>query len=149
MSELVNLPLISCNLQSGFLRVIGKGNKERLVPFGPAATEAIETYLERSRPQILKGKRSSHLFVTGRAKPMTRMRFWQIISQSATAAGIKKTISPHMLRHSFATHLLANGADLRAVQLMLGHSDIATTQIYTHIDQDRLKSVHRSFHPRG
>ena len=149
VSELIGLPLNSCNLTAGFLRVFGKGNKERLVPFGVAAKDVIETYLERSRPLILKGRRSNYLFVTGQAKPMTRVRFWQIISETASASGINKTISPHMLRHSFATHLLANGADLRAVQLMLGHADIATTQIYTHIDQDRLKSIHRSFHPRG
>ncbi|NNK96366.1 MAG: tyrosine-type recombinase/integrase, partial [Desulfobacterales bacterium] len=119
------------------------------VPFGMVAKDAIETYLERSRPLILKGRRSNYLFITGQAKPMTRVRFWQIIAETASASGISKTISPHMLRHSFATHLLANGADLRAVQLMLGHADIATTQIYTQIDQDRLKSIHRSFHPRG
>lgn len=149
VSELVNLPLNSCNLTAGFLRVLGKGNKERLVPFGGPATDAVQSYLDRSRPLILKGRRCSYLFVTGRAQPMTRMRFWQIISETATAAGIYKAISPHMMRHSFATHLLANGADLRSVQLMLGHADIATTQIYTHIDQDRLKSIHRSFHPRS
>lgn len=149
VSELVGLHLNSCNLMAGFLRVTGKGNKERLVPFGQTAREEIESYLEHCRPLILKGRRCNYLFVTGRAKPMTRMRFWQIISETARTAGIRKAISPHTLRHSFATHLLANGADLRAVQLMLGHADIATTQIYTHIDQDRLKSVHRSFHPRG
>ena len=149
VSELVNLPVNSCNLTAGFLRVIGKGNKERLVPFGNVAISAIEKYLAHSRPAILNGKRSSYLFITNRTKPMTRMRFWQILSQTASVSGIRKKISPHMLRHSFATHLLANGADLRAVQLMLGHADIATTQIYTHIDQDRLKSIHRSFHPRG
>lgn len=149
VSELVNLPLNSCNLTAGFLRVLGKGNKERLVPFGGPATDAVQSYLDRSRPLILKGRRCSYLFVTGRAQPMTRMRFWQIISETATTAGIYKAISPHMMRHSFATHLLANGADLRSVQLMLGHADIATTQIYTHIDQDRLKSIHRSFHPRS
>ena len=149
VSELVNLGLHSCNLDAGFLRVVGKGNKERLVPFGQAAVDVLSSYLEESRPRILKGKRSTFLFITNRAKPMTRVRFWQVIKEIARAAGISATISPHMLRHSFATHLLANGADLRAVQLMLGHADIATTQIYTHIDQDRLKSVHRSFHPRG
>ena len=149
VSELVTLPLNSCNLSAEFLRVTGKGNKERLIPFGGAAREALEVYIDRARPFILNGKRSTYLFITNRNRPMSRMRFWQIISETATAAGIRKSISPHMLRHSFATHLLANGADLRAVQLMLGHADIATTQIYTHIDQDRLKSIHRSFHPRG
>lgn len=149
VSELVSLPINSCNLSAGFLRVIGKGNKERLVPFGEVAKTAVESYIDHSRPAILKDRRSSSLFVTGRAKAMTRMRFWQIISETARASGIRAPISPHMLRHSFATHLLANGADLRAVQLMLGHADIATTQIYTHVDQDRLKAIHRSFHPRG
>jgi len=149
VSELIRLPTNSCNLSAEFLRVIGKGNKERLVPFGEVAKAAIERYLDHSRPSILKGQRSSYLFVTGRAQPMTRARFWQILTSIASASGISKAISPHMLRHSFATHLLANGADLRAVQLMLGHADIATTQIYTHIDQNRLKSIHRSFHPRG
>ena len=149
VSELVTLPINSCNLTAGFLRVIGKGNKERLVPFGDIARKAIERYLDHSRSFIINGKKNKYLFVTNRNKPMTRMRFWQIISDTATASGINKRISPHMLRHSFATHLLANGADLRAVQLMLGHADIATTQIYTHIDQDRLKAIHRSFHPRG
>ncbi|MEJ2058160.1 MAG: tyrosine recombinase XerD [Desulfofustis sp.] len=149
VSELVNLPLTGCNLDSGFLKVLGKGSKERLVPFGAAAREAVERYVENGRPHLLKGRKSPYLFLTNRAKPMSRARFWQIVRETAAASGISKTISPHMLRHSFATHLLANGADLRAVQMMLGHADISTTQIYTHIDQDRLKSVHRSFHPRG
>ncbi len=149
VSELVSLPLAGCNMDGGFLKVLGKGNKERLIPFGRAAAEAVAGYLESSRPQLLKGRKSTYLFITNRAKPMTRARFWQIVRENAGAAGINKPISPHMLRHSFATHLLANGADLRAVQMMLGHADISTTQIYTHIDQDRLKSIHRSFHPRG
>ncbi len=149
VSELVNLPLSGCNLDSGFLKVLGKGSKERLVPYGQVAKEAIQSYLEQARPHLLKERKSAYLFLTNRAKPMTRARFWQIVRETAAASGISKTISPHMLRHSFATHLLANGADLRAVQMMLGHADISTTQIYTHIDQDRLKSIHRSFHPRG
>jgi len=149
VSELVGLPLSGANLSACFVRVLGKGNKERLIPFGSQAREKIEEYLGLSRPLILKGKRSNHLFVTSRGGCMTRIRFWQIIRQSAMAAGIDKEISPHMLRHSFATHLLAHGADLRAVQMMLGHADIATTQVYTHIDQDRLKSIHKKFHPRG
>lgn len=149
VSELIMLPIAGCNLESGFLKVIGKGDKERLVPFGDQTRAAVDAYINESRQRILKEKKSSYLFVTGRGKPMTRARFWQIIGETATAAGITKTISPHMIRHSFATHLLANGADLRAVQVMLGHADISTTQIYTHIDQDRLKSIHRSFHPRG
>jgi len=149
VTELVSLPVNSCNLAAGFLRVIGKGNKERLVPFGDIARSAVESYIDHFRPLILKGRRSNSLFVTNRAKAMTRVRFWQIISETARSSGIRTPIAPHMLRHSFATHLLANGADLRSVQLMLGHADIATTQIYTHIDQDRLKAIHRSFHPRG
>ncbi len=149
VSELVNLPLAACNLSSCFVRVFGKGSKERLVPFGVQAREKIEVYLKLGRPFILNGKRSNSLFVTTRGSAMTRLRFWQIIRKMALAAGISRDISPHMIRHSFATHLLAHGADLRSVQLMLGHSDIATTQIYTHIDQDRLKSIHRKFHPRG
>ncbi len=149
VTELISLQLGSCNLSAGFLRVIGKGNKERLIPFGEPAKEQLETYLEKGRPYILKGKRSNTIFVTGRGKGMTRLRFYQIIQNSAQTAGIEKSISPHMLRHSFATHLLTHGADLRAVQMMLGHSNIATTQIYTHIDQDRLKNIHKKYHPRG
>lgn len=149
VSELVAIPLAACNLSSCFVRVIGKGNKERLVPFGDPAREIIEHYLKTARPLILKGRRSNTLFVSNRGQAMSRLRFWQIIKEAAIAAGISKPISPHMLRHSFATHLLTHGADLRSVQLMLGHSDIATTQIYTHIDQDRLKEIHKKFHPRG
>lgn len=149
VTELVSIPLAACNLSSCFVRVIGKGNKERLIPFGIPARDIVEQYLRTARPLILKGRRSNTLFVSNRGSAMTRLRFWQIIKEAARAAGIRKTISPHMLRHSFATHLLTHGADLRSVQLMLGHSDIATTQIYTHIDQDRLKEIHKKFHPRG
>lgn len=149
VSELVTLPLSACNLSASFVRVIGKGNKERLVPFGQQAAEKIEEYIKLARPLILKGKRSNYLFITNRGNHMTRLRFWQILRNCAKAAGIDKPISPHMLRHSFATHLLTHGADLRAVQMMLGHSDIATTQVYTHIDQDRLRTIHKKFHPRG
>ncbi len=149
VSELIRLPLSACNISAGFVRVLGKGNKERLIPFGEQAKEKIEFYLETARPLILKGKQSNFLFVTRRGSCMTRLRFWQIIRKAAMAAGIEKDISPHMIRHSFATHLLSHGADLRSVQLMLGHTDIATTQIYTHIDQSRLKNIHKKFHPRG
>lgn len=149
VSELVGLPIAGCNLTSCFVRVVGKGNKERLIPFGLPAKESLDTYLRKGRSFILRGKRSNFLFITSRGKDMTRLRFWQILNAMALAAGIQKNISPHMLRHSFATHLLVHGADLRAVQMMLGHSDIATTQIYTQIDQDRLKSIHKKFHPRG
>ena len=149
VSELVTLPVTGCNLSASFIRVIGKGEKERLVPFGIPAKDAIESYLESSRPLILKGRRSNTLFVTNRGRGMTRLRFWQIIKEAARAAGIVETISPHSLRHSFATHLLSHGADLRSVQIMLGHSDIKTTQIYTHVDVGKLKSIHKKFHPRG
>ncbi|NLZ16553.1 MAG: site-specific tyrosine recombinase XerD [Desulfobulbaceae bacterium] len=149
VTELVGLPLSACNLASGHLRVQGKGGKERIVPFAALAGTVLTTYLERSRPVLLKGRQSPALFVSNRGKAMTRVRFWQIIQQAALAAGISKKISPHTLRHSFATHLLGGGADLRSVQMMLGHSDIATTQIYTHVDTSRLKSSHKKYHPRG
>jgi len=130
-------------------QILGKGNKERLVPFGETAKEMIELYLRTGRPQLLKGKISDYLFVTSRATAMTRLRFWQIIQETCLAQGISKKVSPHSLRHSFATHLVENGADLRTVQMMLGHADIATTQIYTHVDSKRLKTAHKKFHPRG
>ena len=149
VSELVQLPVSSCNLQSGHVRILGKGNKERIVPFADAAARVVGDYLERGRPALLKGRPSPLLFLSNRGSGMTRNRFWQIIGAIALGAGISKSISPHMLRHSFATHLLAGGADLRSVQMMLGHADIATTQIYTHIDTSRLKATHRRFHPRG
>jgi integrase/recombinase XerD len=149
VSELVNLPMNSCSLSSGHVRVLGKGNKERLVPFNAIAGEKVEKYLEMGRPALLKNRPSPHLFVSNRGKAMTRNRFWQIIRQLAVQGGITKKVSPHTLRHSFATHLLAGGADLRSVQMMLGHADIATTQIYTHVDSSRLKAAHQRFHPRG
>ena len=149
VSELVNLPLAGVNLMGGYVRVFGKGSKERLIPFGEAAREYLKLYTTDARARILKKRTSDLLFVTGHGKPMTRLRFWQIVQQSARLAGITKKISPHMLRHSFATHLLEHGADLRSVQMMLGHADIATTQIYTHVDSNRLKSAHQKFHPRG
>ena len=149
VSELVSLPLTGINLTSCFIRVSGKGDKERLVPFGIPARDALHSYLDSSRPLIMKGRRSNTLFVSNRGKGMTRLRFWQIIKEAARAAGLRKNISPHSLRHSFATHLLTHGADLRSVQMMLGHSDITTTQIYTHVDEGRLKSIHQKFHPRS
>jgi len=149
VSELVKLPLISFNRHSGNLRVMGKGSKERLVPIGEQARILLEEYLDHVRPELLHGKTSPALFVTRQAKSMTRNRYWQVLKGIALQAGIKKEISPHALRHSFATHLLENGADLRSVQLMLGHSDISTTQLYTHIESSRLKSIHKKFHPRG
>jgi integrase/recombinase XerD len=149
VSELVRLSLIAFNRHSGNLRVYGKGSKERLVPIGEQALLLLEEYLDMVRPRLLRGRTSPSLFVTMRGKFMTRTRYWQILRNVALQAGITKKISPHTLRHSFATHLLENGADLRSVQLMLGHSDIATTQLYTHVEQSRLKSIHRKFHPRG
>ena len=149
VSELVNLPLIGINLMGGYVRVFGKGSKERLIPFGEVARAHMQTYTKEARPKIIKNKQSDFLFITSRGKAMGRLRFWQIIQETAQAAGIIRKISPHVLRHSFATHLLEHGADLRSVQMMLGHSDIATTQIYTHVDSNRLKSIHQKFHPRG
>jgi integrase/recombinase XerD len=149
VSELVNLPFMALNLNAGFVRVLGKGTKERLIPFGEEAKEKLVLYLRDSRGKLLGSKKSSALFVTGRGATMTRLRFWQIIQETAHKSGITKKISPHKLRHSFATHLLAHGADLRSVQLMLGHADISTTQIYTHVDNSRLKAIHQKFHPRS
>lgn len=149
VSELVNLPVAGVNLKSGFVRVLGKGSKERLIPFGEEAGERIEEYLREGRPRLLKGKTSDYLFVSNRGKPLSRFRFWQIIRENAVAAGINKKITPHMLRHSFATHMLAHGADLRSLQMLLGHSDISTTQVYTHVDRGRLQAIHRKFHPRS
>ena len=149
VSELVNLPVSGCNLTNCHVRVLGKGDKERVVPFSSAAAAVVRDYLERGRPKLMRRRPSPLLFVSNRGTGMTRNRFWQIIGEIARKAGITHAISPHMLRHSFATHLLAGGADLRSVQMMLGHTDIATTQIYTHVDTSRLKSTHRRFHPRG
>lgn len=149
VSELVKLPVAAVNLTAGHLRVFGKGSKERFVPFGEEAQQRLEFYIKDARPRLLKDKTSDYIFVTRRAGAMTRTRFWQIIQKTALDAGITKKISPHILRHSFATHLLEHGADLRSVQLMLGHADIATTQIYTHVDSNRLKNIHQRFHPRG
>ncbi|NOX80925.1 MAG: site-specific tyrosine recombinase XerD [Deltaproteobacteria bacterium] len=149
VSELVRLPVQACNMTSCHLRVLGKGDKERLVPFGEVARERIEDYLDQGRPQLVKKKSCPFLFLNNRGGAMTRNRFWQIINGIAIQAGTRHRISPHMLRHSFATHLLAGGADLRAVQMMLGHADISTTQIYTKIETDRLKAIHQRFHPRG
>lgn len=149
VSELIGLKLANVNQEAGFLRVFGKGSKERIVPFGGSANDALNTYLATARPQLLKGIVSEYLFVARQGKPMTRQAFWKQLRIYAAKAGLKSGISPHSLRHSFATHLLEGGADLRAVQMMLGHSDISTTQIYTHITRERLKSLHAQFHPRG
>ncbi len=149
VSELVEIYVVAVNMSSGFIRVIGKGDKERLIPFAGEAGEMIERYLQGGRPLILKGRRSNFLFVTNRGSNMSRLRFWQIIKELCQRRGIKAKVSPHTLRHAFATHLVENGADLRSVQMMLGHADIATTQIYTHVDGRRLKDCHKKFHPRG
>ncbi|MFA5177240.1 MAG: site-specific tyrosine recombinase XerD [Candidatus Omnitrophota bacterium] len=148
VSEAVNLKKDNVNLDIGFLRCIGKGSKERVIPLGKKAIASIQRYLEVSRPKFLKDKESEFLFVSRFGKKISRQSFWKIIKKHAQAARIKKPIKPHILRHSFATHLLEHGADLRSVQEMLGHSNISTTQIYTHINKDRLKSVHKQFHPR-
>ncbi len=148
VSELVNLKMDDINMGVGFAKCFGKGSKERIVPFGKKAKESLERYLEKSRPQFLKKSISNYLFLTRLSKPMSRQTFWKIIKRYAKAVRIKKNITPHSLRHSFATHILERGADLRIVQEMLGHADISTTQIYTHVSKDRLKSIHQKFHPR-
>jgi len=148
VSELVGLKLTSINLEAGWVRTLGKGSKERMVPMGSKAQQSLKEYLAYSRPSLLKKRSSSHLFVTSRAKPMSRQAFWKIIKRCSLLAGIKKEISPHSLRHSFASHLLEHGADLRSVQIMLGHADISTTQIYTHVTRERLKQIHEKYHPR-
>ncbi len=149
VSELVGLTLQQVNLRQGVVRVTGKGNKERLVPLGEEATQSIDQYLSFSRNEILKKSMSDALFPSKRGKAMTRQTFWHMIKRYTVIAGINKTLSPHVLRHAFATHLINHGADLRVVQMLLGHSDISTTQIYTHVARERLKDLHSEHHPRG
>lgn len=150
VSELVSLQLFSLSLTDGVLRALGKGNKERLVPLGEQAIDWIGRYLNEARPLILGARQSDDLFVTRRGAAMTRHAFWHLIKRYALAAGIApEKLSPHVLRHAFATHLLNHGADLRVVQLLLGHADISTTQIYTHVARERLKTLHALHHPRG
>lgn len=149
VSELVGLTLGQLNLRQGVVRVVGKGSKDRLVPIGEEAEDWMNRYLARARPAILRGRRSDDVFVTDRGSGMTRQAFWYIIKRYALLAGIRKPLSPHTLRHAFATHLLNHGADLRVVQLLLGHSDLSSTQIYTHVAQERLKDLHARCHPRG
>jgi len=149
VSELVGLELASVNLNQGVVRIMGKGGKERLVPLGEEAMSWLQRYLRDARPELMGGQSSPLVFVTARKSGMTRQAFWYAIRKYALAAGIGQAVSPHMLRHSFATHLLNHGADLRVVQLLLGHSDLSTTQIYTHIAREGLKQLHSKHHPRG
>lgn len=149
VSELIHLEITAVNLEAGFVRVLGKGSKERIVPIGRKAIECTRDYLEQARPKLLKALASRYLFVARGAGPMTRQGFWKLFRRYALQAGLPKRATPHSLRHSFASHLLEGGADLRAVQVMLGHVDIATTQIYTHVAQKRLIEIHRKYHPRG
>jgi len=149
VSELTGLTLTQINLRQGLVRVIGKGNKERLVPLGEESLDWLQRYLSEGRPDIVKNKTPDALFPNRRGEAMTRQAFWYLIKRHAQAAGVSKALSPHVLRHAFATHLLNHGADLRVVQMLLGHSDISTTQIYTHVARERLKSLHAQHHPRG
>jgi len=150
VSELVTLPLSRFNPRQGVVRITGKGSKDRLVPVGESALEWLERYLDEVRPALMKGREGSEtVFVTSRGSGMTRQAFWQIVKRYALVAGIRRPISPHSLRHAFATHLLNHGADLRAVQMLLGHSDLSTTQIYTHVARARLRELHARHHPRG
>ena len=149
LSELLDARLEHLSMEEGWIRVTGKGAKTRLIPVGGAAREAIAAYLEHSRPHLVKAKSSSHIFLSYRGKRLTRERIRAIFLERAAFCGLEQHIHPHKMRHSFATHLLNHGADLRVIQEMLGHSDIATTQIYTHVDQARLKETHRKFHPRA
>jgi len=149
VSELISISIEDVNLEMGYLRCIGKGSKERIVPIGSVAIHYLKNYIEKSRKEILNGKELSILFLNSQGKSLTRQGFWKIIKKYSKRAGIDKTITPHTLRHSFATHLLENGADLRAVQEMLGHADISTTQIYTHITRNKIKEVYDKTHPRA
>ena len=149
VSELVGLKTMQVSLDMGVIRVLGKGSKERLTPLGEEALDWIVRYQREARPMLLGARKSDALFVTARGGPMTRQGFWTLVKRYAKRAGIRREISPHTLRHAFATHLLNHGADLRVVQMLLGHADISTTQIYTHVARERLKALHRKHHPRG
>jgi integrase/recombinase XerD len=149
VSELVNLKFGQISFRQGVVRITGKGNKERLVPVGEEAMSWLECYMNQARKTLLGESQCDYLFVTSRKDAMTRQAFWHIIKRYAKKSGINKELSPHTLRHAFATHLLNHGADLRVVQLLLGHADLSTTQIYTHIARERLKELHSKYHPRG
>jgi integrase/recombinase XerD len=149
ISELANARLENFNAEQRILRVTGKGNKTRLVPVGRRACDALAAYVSAERPKLVKPRSSSEIFLSVRGTKLTTVRLWQIVKARAGQSGLEANIYPHLLRHSFATHLLSNGADLRIIQELLGHADIATTQVYTHVDQQRLKAVHRKFHPRA
>ncbi|HLZ20255.1 MAG TPA: site-specific tyrosine recombinase XerD [Smithellaceae bacterium] len=149
VSELIGLTMNNINWQVGFLVVMGKGGKERVVPVGKTAYDVVRRYLDEARPKLIKTRTTDVLFLNRFGKAFTRQGLWKIIIHYAQKAGLQKSVHPHTFRHSFATHLLEGGADLRAVQVMLGHSDISTTQIYTHVTKDRLKEIHRKYHPRG
>jgi integrase/recombinase XerD len=147
-SEVIGLKISDLNLEAGYLRTIGKGSKERIIPMGSQAIESLKHYISDARASLLKKGTSSYLFLSNRGGRLTRQGLWKILKKNALKAGVAKTITPHTLRHSFATHLLEGGADLRSVQVMLGHADISTTQIYTHVARERLKEVHEKYHPR-
>jgi integrase/recombinase XerD len=150
VTELVKIRVDEVNFEGGFLRVLGKGGKERIVPFGETAGHYIQLYLKEAYAHYLKKRPGTpHLFLTQKGGPMTRQNFWLLIRKYGIRIGVSNRLSPHVLRHSFATHLLENGADLRAVQMMLGHADISTTQIYTHVTRERLKKIYRKHHPRA
>ncbi|MEE9936092.1 MAG: tyrosine recombinase XerD, partial [Deltaproteobacteria bacterium] len=149
VSELVGLTMNGINWQVGFLTVMGKGSKERVVPVGRTAYDCLRRYVDRARPSLMKSGTTDVLFLNRSGRAFTRQGIWKIIVRYAKKAGLQKKVHPHTFRHSFASHLLEGGADLRAVQVMLGHSDISTTQIYTHVTRDRLKDIHRKYHPRG
>jgi integrase/recombinase XerD len=149
VSELVNLTMNSINWQVGFLTVMGKGSKERIVPVGKTAYDCVRLYVDKARPQLMQKKSTDVLFLNRFGGKFTRQGFWKMVIRYAKKAGLQKKVHPHTFRHSFASHLLEGGADLRTVQVMLGHADISTTQIYTHITRDRLKEIHQKYHPRG
>jgi integrase/recombinase XerD len=149
VSELVSLKIEDLNLKVGYLSCVGKGSKERLVPLGKQAMKRVEQYLDKVRPALAGSSRAGHLFTNRQGGKMSRQGFWKILKTYGGAAGIKRRLSPHVLRHSFATHLLEHGADLRSVQMMLGHADISTTQIYTHVNRERLRRIYDDFHPRA